>query len=149
MYTIDEIMTTDLTTLNEDSSLFAAKEIMEEQHIRHLPILNSAGDFVGLVTNRDVLAATVSVLVEMTEREKNDIESSISVKDIMCKDVYVANESLNLMEAAHHLIQYKHGCLPVVIKGKLKGIITDTDFVQLSVNLLEQMEMTEPLEMMD
>ena len=39
---------------------------------------------------------------------------------------------------------HKIGCLPVVTDGKLRGIITDTDFVGVAINLLEQIEDTEP-----
>jgi CBS-domain-containing membrane protein len=42
----------------------------------------------------------------------------------------------------------KHGisCLPVVTDGNLRGIVTDTDFVGVAINLLEQIEESDPLE---
>ncbi|MBT5231490.1 MAG: CBS domain-containing protein [Methylococcales bacterium] len=147
MYTIDEIMTTDVFTLYQSDNLFEARQLMEKEKIRHLPILNSADQFVGLITNRDILAAAVSVLADMTEREKIDIESSIQIQDIMSKDIFVANENVEIMEASQHLVDHKHGCLPVVNGTKnLVGIITETDFVRLAANLLEQMSLQEPLE---
>ena len=42
--------------------------------------------------------------------------------------------------------KHKVGCLPVVNKGHLVGIITDTDFVTIAINLLELQEETEPEE---
>ena len=36
--------------------------------------------------------------------------------------------------------------LPVLARGKLKGIITDSDFVAVAINLLEQLEDSEPFE---
>jgi CBS domain-containing protein len=36
--------------------------------------------------------------------------------------------------------------LPIVTNGKLRGIITETDFVAVAINLLEQIESTEPME---
>ena len=48
------------------------------------------------------------------------------------------------MEAARFLEKHKIGCLPVLDDGKLVGIITDTDFVAVAINLLEQLEETEP-----
>ncbi len=38
------------------------------------------------------------------------------------------------------------GCLPIVTDGQLRGIITDTDFVGVAINLLELAEETEPLD---
>lgn len=114
MYTIDEIMTTDLVTLYENDSLLDAREIMQKERIRHLPIVSHTGTFIGLITNRDILANAVSVLADITDREKTELESSIKVGDIMNRNVFVAGEGVELMEAAQHLIEHKHGCLPVV-----------------------------------
>lgn len=43
-------------------------------------------------------------------------------------------------QAALFLEKHKIGCLPVVTGGTLQGIITDTDFVGVAINLLEQIE---------
>ena len=45
--------------------------------------------------------------------------------------------------------QHKIGCLLVVKDQALKGIITDSDYVGLAINLLEQMEFSEPPEFDD
>jgi CBS domain-containing protein len=42
------------------------------------------------------------------------------------------------------LEKHKIGCLPVVTGDTLRGIITDTDFVAVAINLLEQLEINEP-----
>jgi predicted transcriptional regulator len=39
--------------------------------------------------------------------------------------------------------KYKIGCLPVVADGLLVGIVTDSDYVALAINLLEQLEVCE------
>jgi CBS domain-containing protein len=42
-------------------------------------------------------------------------------------------------------MQHHHiGCLPVVRQGALIGIITDSDFVAVAINLMEQLELSEP-----
>ena len=43
-----------------------------------------------------------------------------------------------------YLQKHKLGCLPVLSEGKLAGIITDSDFVQVAINLMEQLELSEP-----
>ena len=45
-----------------------------------------------------------------------------------------------LKESAMHMQKHKVGCLPVVNKNHLVGIITDTDFVAIAINLLELQE---------
>jgi CBS domain-containing protein len=49
------------------------------------------------------------------------------------------------MLAALFLEKHKIGCLPVMDNEDLVGIITDTDFVAVAINLLEQIEETEPV----
>jgi CBS-domain-containing membrane protein len=62
----------------------------------------------------------------------------------MSTPVQTADESASLRGAALHLLKNKVGCLPVLRKGKLVGIITDSDFVAIAVNLMEQLEAAEP-----
>ncbi|GAK83951.1 putative acetoin utilization protein AcuB [Vibrio ponticus] len=45
--------------------------------------------------------------------------------------------------------KHKVGCLPIVDKGRLVGIMTNSDFVAIAINLLELQEEVEPEEMED
>lgn len=144
--TVEEIMTTELFTLKENDSLFRARCLMTEEKIRHLPVLNAREQFVGILTHRDVLASTVSILADVSSKELEEMESAIPIKEIMTTNLVVAELDTSLLDAAKHLKKYKYGCLPVVANDKLMGIITETDFVELAINLLEQMAMTEPVE---
>jgi CBS domain-containing protein len=65
----------------------------------------------------------------------------------MTTDLSVVHEQMNLREAALRLQAHRYGCLPVVSRGKLIGIITDSDFVAVAINLLEQLDLTEPLDL--
>jgi len=62
----------------------------------------------------------------------------------MSTPVQIAEESTSLRGAALHLLKHKVGCLPVLRKSRLVGIITDSDFVAIAVNLMEQLEAAEP-----
>ena len=59
------------------------------------------------------------------------------------KREFVHGSLRSLRQAALFLEKHRIGCLPGVTKGELKGIITDTDFVGVAINLLEQLEMEE------
>ena len=61
----------------------------------------------------------------------------------MIKDVTTIHNADNLRQAALHMQSHKHGCLPVINEGRLVGIITDSDFVSIAINLLEQVELLE------
>ncbi len=143
MFSIEAIMSTDLITLPPTANLAEARTLMQSNRIHHLPIVTDDMELVGLVTLTNLLAGTDSVLRDPDNRIHAE---NICVKDVMVTDLATVDEHGSLRQAALFLEKHKIGCLPVVTDGKLRGIITDTDFVAVAINLLEQMESTEPLD---
>lgn len=143
MMNIDTIMTTDLITIPPTESLETARFLMHDNQIHHLPVVDDDNTLVGLVTLSNVLAATDSILRDPDNRLH---ARDINIKDVMVTDVATVDERASMRQAALFLEKHRIGCLPVVSDGKLNGIITDTDFVGVAINLLEQIEETEPSE---
>lgn len=143
MFEIETIMTTDVVTIHHTEALAKARRLMRERRIRHLPVVNDEGNCIGLLTSSDVLAATDSQLRDPDERIR---PSDIPVSDVMVTEVVTVDPRASLRRAALFMEKHKIGCLPVVVDEKLVGIITDTDFVGVAINLLEQLEQTEPEE---
>jgi CBS domain-containing protein len=114
---------------------------MHDNRIHHLPVVDSEQKLIGLVTLTNVLAATDSFLRDADNRLH---VSEIAVGDVMVRDLATVDEHASLRQAALFLEKHRIGCLPVVTDGNLRGIITDTDFVGVAINLLEQIEETEP-----
>lgn len=141
MFTLEAIMTTDLITLMPTATLAEARELMHRNKIHHLPVVDDGSRLVGLVTLTNVLAATDSIL---RDPEHSIRPEEVTVKDIMVTDVATVDERASLRQAALFLERHRIGCLPVVTDGMLKGIITETDFVAVAINLLEQLEDGEP-----
>jgi len=143
MMSLDAIMSTDLKTVSPQDSLASVRTIMHDNRIHHVPVVNDENKLVGLVTLTDVLAATDSVL---RDDESRLHVGEIKVEDIMVQNLATIDEHASLRQAAMFLEKHGIGCLPVVTDGNLRGIVTDTDFVGVAINLLEQMEESEPLE---
>ena len=131
---LDVIMSTDLKTVAPQDSLEAVRTLMHENRIHHVPVVNEKDDLVGLVTLTDLLAATDSVLRDDDSRLH---VSEIKVQDIMVRNLVTIDEHASLRQAALFIENHEIGCLPVVTDGILKGIVTDTDFVGVAINLLE------------
>lgn len=140
MFQVKSIMSRDIFTLNQTDSLSAAKDLMDLARIRHIPIVDDNGYFVGLLTHRDILAATISKLAEIDHATQNEIERSIPISEIMQTDILTVTAELSLKEAAKLLLEEKYGCLPVVCAKKLCGIITEADFLRLTIELMEAVE---------
>ena len=142
MLTVAEIMTREPYTLGPDDTLATARQLLAEHHIRHIPVVSADGSLIGLVSQRDVLAAgDTSVL---NREGGNSRENYVALSSIMSSPVQSVDESASLRGTALHLQKHKVGCLPVLRKGKLVGIITDSDFVAIAINLMEQLESAEP-----
>ena len=142
MFSIEAIMSTNLITVSPSATLAEARTLMHENRIHHLPVLD--GDkLIGLITLTNVLAATDSFLRDDGSRIHAD---EIGISDAMVTDVATVNVSASLRHAALFLEKHKIGCLPVMNNDELVGIITDTDFVAVAINLLEQLEETEPVD---
>lgn len=140
MFTIEAIMSSDLITVAPTATLAEARSLMHEHRIHHVPVVK--GDkLVGLVTLTNVLAATDSFLRDPQNRIH---ANEISIADAMVTDVATVDINASLRHAALFLERHKIGCLPVLDDDKLVGIITDTDFVAVAINLLELLEETEP-----
>jgi CBS domain-containing protein len=143
MFSIDAIMSTDLITLTPESTVADARSLMQSNRIHHLPVIDGKDSLVGLVTLTNVLAATDSFL---RDPENRIHATDLQVKDIMVTDIATIDEHASLRQAAMFIEKHQIGCLPIVTNGKLRGIITDTDFVGVAINLLELAEETEPFD---
>lgn len=143
MITVGGFMTSDLCTLRESDSINDAREIMTEKHIRHIPVTDNKNHLLGLVTQRDVLAATEPALMRAAKSASNEDGPDIRLSDIMIRNVKVILETDSLRQAALYMQSHKYGCLPVVSDDRLVGIITESDFVTIAINLLEQAELSD------
>ena len=140
MFTIEAIMSTDLITVTPSATLAEARTLMHDHRIHHIPVMDN-DKLVGLLTLTNVLAATDSFLRDPQNRIH---ANEIVIEDAMVADVATVDINASLRQAALFIEKHAIGCLPVMDGEKLVGIITDTDFVAVAINLLEQIEETEP-----
>ena len=148
MLSVAEIMTREPYSLGPDDTLADARKLMAEHHIRHVPVVSGDGTLVGLVSQRDVLAAEDSAVLSQPG-DPDSKEGYVALSAIMTSPVQTVDEQASLRGTAIHLQKNKMGCLPVMREGRLVGIITDSDFVAIAINLMEQIEAGEPEEEFD
>jgi CBS domain-containing protein len=146
MIDIETIMSTDLITVSADENLDTARVLMRDNRIHHLLVTEGDKKLLGILSLSDLLAATDSFL---REEESRLHPRDITVSEIMITDLATVDEHAGLRQAAMFLEKHRIGCLPVVTNDELRGIITDTDFIGVAINLLEQLETTEPVDVDD
>ncbi|MDL2267483.1 CBS domain-containing protein, partial [Desulfovibrio sp. OttesenSCG-928-G15] len=86
MFCVADIMSINPITLRPNDSLKTAKEMMHNERIRHLPVITSKGEMVGILSQRNLLQATVSFFADIPDSERDQIETAISVSEVMVTD---------------------------------------------------------------
>ena len=140
MLKVKDLMTSPVFSLRENDSLLSARALMDLQRIRHIPIVTADNAFIGLITHRDILSATISQLAELDPETQKEIDSGIPIREIMRTDITSVSPDSQLKQAAQLLLNHKYGCLPVVQDGELTGILTEADFLRLTINLMDGLE---------
>jgi len=127
---VEHFMSTDLFTVREDELVDFVAVLMSWQHIRHILVEDDDHGLVGLVTHRSILKA-------LTDVSHSGHDEDLPVSAIMVRDPISVSPEMATIEAIGLMRENKLGALPVVLKGQLVGIITETDFNLLAARLFD------------
>lgn len=99
---------------------------MDNNGIRHLPVVDDTNLAIGVITDRDV--ATVKAFA---------FNEDITAADLMSDQPYSVVEGSSLVEAAYLMSDKKIGSLVVNDEhGKIAGIFTSTDALNALIEVL-------------
>lgn len=129
MMQVRELMSTDVEVVDRNDHLRMVEERMAARQLRHVPVVEQ-GDIVGLVTQRDLFKAAMSSAMGYGEKAQQAFLQSVRVKEIMVYPVITVTPETPVAEATDILMQRGIGCLPVVERGKLVGMVTKTDLLR-------------------
>jgi diacylglycerol O-acyltransferase len=128
---VADLMTADVVAIGPSESLARAYGLMRARRIRHLPVVADDGRLAGLVTHRDLLAASSSSLKVPAEADRLRLLAFARAGDVMETHVSVATPRDAAALAGERMIRHKIGCLPVVRDGgHLVGVVTEEDFLR-------------------
>ncbi len=127
---IAEIMRTEFASLRPEDRLDLADQVMKLGRVRHLPVLDGDGRLVGIVSNRDLLEASLTNVLAFEASQRRGFLHSVGVAEVMKAQVETVTPDTLLGVAAASMIRNKIGCLPVVRDdGIMIGLITETDLL--------------------
>lgn len=129
--TVGQLMSTDLFTVRPQDVVDLAANVMDWEHIRHVPVEDDDGRLVGLVTHRTLLRM-------MARGKARAAGEPIAIRDVMKPDPVSVSPSTPTLEAMRLMREHALGCMPVVENEKLVGIITERDLINVSTRLLEE-----------
>ena len=133
---VKERMSYPVITVHPDMPIMDALDLMKKEHIRRFPVIGKRGRLVGIVSKEDILHAAPSDASSLNVWEVNYLISKIIIKMVMTPNVITIEEDTPLEEAARIMADNKFGGLPVIRKGKVVGIITETDLFKIFLEML-------------
>lgn len=128
---VEQFMSTDLYTVHEDEPIDLVASLMQWEKIRHVPVEDEHHNLVGLVSYR-------SVLKLVAEREYGQENRLIPVSEIMKRDLVTVEPETHSLDAIALMRKHRIGSLPVVTDGRLVGMISERDFMNIARGLLQE-----------
>jgi CBS domain-containing membrane protein len=128
---VRELMTRTILTATPAQRLARVEADMILGALRHVPVVDPCGHVIGLISHRDVLRWRSSVL-----EAGDSFPHDPLVGDIMTRPVLTIGPGTPTSEAAGMLLRHRIGCLPVVEQGRVIGIVTVTNILELLVSEL-------------
>ena len=129
MLTVSDLMTAEPDAVAPDTNLRDVISLMSRQCCRQLPVVDSDGRLVGIITDRDVRLVMNSPIVLRGRWQDEELLERATAESCMTPDPITVQPDEPAYRAAEMLSAYKFGALPVVYEGELVGIITVTDFL--------------------
>lgn len=126
--TVGQFMSTDLFTVHPEDLIDLAASVMDWEHLRHVPVEDHEGHLVGLVTHRMLLRQV----------SQGQAGRPVAVREIMNPTPVTISPDVTTIEALRLMRGKRLGCLPVVQDGKLVGIVTESDILDVSSRLLDE-----------
>ena len=123
---IRSLMIKDPITVSDRTSVQEAIHVMQENSIRHLPVVSSSQKLVGWVTLGDMKQGLLPAVV-----------TGLSLADLMIKDPVTLRPDTDIETAARIIFQEKIGGMPVVNgDNKVIGVITVTDILGAFIKIM-------------
>ena len=118
---VNDIMTRSVISVGQDEPVTAAARLLERYNIGSLPVINSAGDLRGIVTDRDIALRCAAI-----ERDYKQVK----IGDIMSRAVVTGSPGDSVETAARRMSSEQVRRLPITSGGKVVGMLSLCDMAR-------------------
>ncbi len=125
---VEDVMSSPVFTIRDTDSVLAATKLMKKHEIGCVVVVDKVGKPLGLMTERDVVRRVAALDL---------VPSKVQAGKSMTKPPSAIEPSTNVTDAARRMREMKVRRLVVVEGGKLKGIITSNDIVDITPALID------------
>ncbi len=129
---VRQLMSRNVVTIGASVSCLEAVSRMHGARVRHLPVVDTSGGLIGIVTDRDLRHHLFEprVLKEVGTTAVDILLKAVAVSEIMSSPVLSVKSDEEVVEAARIMLEDKVGSLPVLENGRVIGIVTETDVLR-------------------
>jgi acetoin utilization protein AcuB len=125
IYNVQDIMTKDCITINVESTIQEAYDILKDNTINQIPIVTASFQIVGLISNRVILKMI------MSDMENSSMILEKKLSDIDLSECITTDPISDIRRVAKVMIDFKHDAIPVVNSNDiLVGIVSKTDIIK-------------------
>jgi acetoin utilization protein AcuB len=132
MTRVADYMTPGPHTIGREQSVVAAKQMMQQIRVRHLPVLHG-GKLVGVLSDRDLAA------IETLPGSRQ-----MTVEDAMVPEVYITSEDASLATVAGEMARQRVGSAVVVKDEHVVGVFTAVDALRALAETLTLQQQATP-----
>ena len=125
---VKDVMTSPVITISENSSINEVARLMDEHKIGSIVVTDDGGNPVGIITERDLV---VRVLAKNVEPDR------LTARDVMTSPLLTVDPDVSLSDAARMMSRLNIRRLGVMYKGRLVGIISSSDILAVTPELIE------------
>ena len=116
--------------------------MMCAKDLQHLPVVDQAGRLIGIIAERDLRRAALAPAVDEDVPadgrpplcRPGQAPEDLLVKDVMSCDVLTTHPEAPLAHAARLMFERRVGSLPVILDGRMVGMLTERDVTRALTN---------------
>jgi CBS domain-containing protein len=143
---VQHLMTRDVVTVREDTSLNEVARCMSEKGISGIPVLDAEGQLVGIITELDMIARNarleVPVFLQILDasiplelpshlRERLQHMLGTEARDVMTEKVHTVTQDTELEDLVDLMLKKRVNPVPVLQDDRLVGIVSRSDLVRM------------------
>ena len=121
MLSIKRVMKTNVISVNPEMPIFDALNLLVQHKISGMPVVNEQMEVIGILTEKDVLKLLIDINLDIKK----------TVDDYMTRDVVCFKEEDSAIDVCKFFITRPYRRVPIVRDGKLVGIVSRRDIVEL------------------
>ena len=145
MLKVKDIMTREVISVSPETEIASAAKILLEKRINGMPVIDPFGRLVGIICQSDLVAQQKSIPVPsiftfldsylpLTSIKRIDKEiekiAALTVNEAMTPEPVTVNPETDIEDVAKLMVDKKYHTLPVVVDGKVIGIVGKEDVLK-------------------